>query len=1225
MSHRASPIIALAILLLPAFLVAQEIDLTPAEQAWLHEHPSIRVGIDPDWRPIEFEDEAGVHRGFSADYLDLLNTRLATSMGAQTGHSWQEVIRKARGRELDVLICVTETPERLEYLSFTKPYLDFPIVVFAPEDAPFLPSLDAVTEARVAVVGGYATHEILKRDFPQLEPFPVSSLDVGLGAVSTGEADYFLGNLVTGSYTIQEKGFTNIKVAAVTQYSNSLAIGVRKDWPELVGILDKAIAGLTQDERKGIYNRWLAVRYDVDQPEIWPVLGWVLGGALLVLALVAAWARAAGQREERFRSLLESTPDSMFIVSRQGDIVLVNARAEEVFGYPREEMVGQKVEMLVPRRVREDHPAVREGYFAGPRLDVRQMGSDTDLRALRKDGSEFPAEVSLSPIRGTSNDQICAVVRDITESRRAQREIEEQARRIQSLYEVVSNPNWTAEQQTVETLRVGCELLGMNIGIVSRIEGERYTIEAVHAPGFDIAKGATFGLGDTYCSITLAAEGPVAIDHTAQSRYKDHPCYEAFQLESYIGIPISMEGKRYGTLNFSSPDPRPEPFRDTDLHFVQLIGRWITTSFERRRAQEQLDRFFSLSLDLLCIANTDGFFLRLNPAFEKILGHTHETLLSCPYADFVHPDDRPSTLSEIGKLAAGEPTVYLENRYRCKDGSYRWFAWTAMPVVDEGLVFAVAHDITALKETEQDLREAKESAEAASRAKSEFLANVSHEIRTPMNGILGMTDLALETQLSGEQREYLTMARDSATLLLRLINDILDFSKVEAGRLELSPTPFGLRDTVDAVARQFSSQVESKGLALEQRIARDTPDMLIGDSGRLNQILTNLVGNAVKFTEVGVIAIGVDTEEEGRDAVTLHFSVSDTGIGIPKEKQDLVFEAFTQADGSTTRKYGGTGLGLAISSNLVNLMDGRMWVESNPGAGSTFHFTARFGTSPEAADLPKAAPSSAEGTEIEEAAGCHILLSEDNPVNQRLAVRMLEKRGHQVTCAASGREAVAAHEAGSYDLILMDIQMPEMDGFEATALIRERETSSDSRIPIVALTAHAMPGDRERCLAAGMDAYLSKPLEMDSLVTVIRDLVPRDRPQPEEPTAPDTSPTPGSVDTQAVLARVGGDLELLEELVTIFENDYPITLEQIGTGLLDHNAEAVSMSAHKLKGAAANFACQAVVDAASRLEREARSGSLANAGSLLRDLRTGLPELVASLRELCASGDARSG
>jgi two-component system, sensor histidine kinase and response regulator len=618
-----------------------------------------------------------------------------------------------------------------------------------------------------------------------------------------------------------------------------------------------------------------------------------------------------------------------------------------------------------------------------------------------------------------------------------------------------------------------------------------------------------------------------------------------------------------------------------------------------------------------------------NPAFETLFQYTGLEVVGKAFDGLIADGDFLSEIREISRRTVDGEVVNMITRCQRKDRSVVDVELhTVRLMVNrkvEGTLY-IYQDISVRKRAEEEMQRATKAAEASNRAKSEFLANMSHEIRTPMNGIIGMTDLALETNLSQEQREVLGMVKSSADSLLSLLNDILDFSKIEAGKLDFETIDFRLRDTLDETIRTLGLRAQQKGLELACHVLPDVPDGLQGDPTRIRQIVVNLLGNAIKFTSQGEVVIQVEIQEESADEVVLHFAVRDTGIGIPLEKQQLIFEAFTQTDSSTTRKYGGTGLGLAISSRLVNRMGGKIWVESEPDRGSTFHFTTRFQSQkissskyaplgaealrglsvlvvddnatnrrilqemllawqmnpeltesgPEAvtllerantqgtpytlilldAQMPgmdgfsvverikqdaqvaksavimltsggfrgdsarcrelgiqgyltkpikrsdlleaikvvlgsqtrvEASPSVVTVHSLRENRGrLRILLAEDNCVNQVLAVRLLERRGHAVAVAGNGKEALEALDKQAFDLVLMDVQMPEMDGLQATTAIRKREVKSGKHIPIIAMTAHAMAGDKERCLEAGMDDYITKPIRPNQLGDVLK-------------------------------------------------------------------------------------------------------------------------------------------
>ncbi len=539
----------------------------------------------------------------------------------------------------------------------------------------------------------------------------------------------------------------------------------------------------------------------------------------------------------------------------------------------------------------------------------------------------------------------------------------------------------------------------------------------------------------------------------------------------------------------------------------RMIGAAMDITAQKR-AEEDLARERNLLRtlidtipDLISVKDSEGRLLLVNQAVSGLLGTpSPEALLG--KTDF---DCYPEQVAQAFRaddqkvMDSGEALINREESNADSQGNVKWVLTTKVPLRDSehnimGLM-SVSRDITGRKLAEKEIEKARDAAEAANRAKSEFLANMSHEIRTPLNGILGMTELSLGTALDAEQREYLQAVKSSADSLLGVINDILDFSKIEAGKLELNLVDFDLRAHVREVIRLMAVPAQFKGLNLESDMAAEVPRYIEGDPTRLRQVLVNLLGNAVKFTDQGEVALEVFKEAEEHDVLTLHFVVRDTGIGIAKSKQRAIFEAFAQVDGSTTRRFGGTGLGLTISLRLARMMGGQIWVESEEGRGSRFHFTARVkrltapDRIPEQQHVDAAAPApqgDGDGSSVGgRRPGCRILLAEDNNVSRVFIVRVLEKRGHKVVAAASGHEVLEAFSREPFDLVLMDVQMPGMDGLEATAAIRELEKGSGEHIPIVALTAHALKGSSERCRAAGMDAYLSKPVEIERLLQTV--------------------------------------------------------------------------------------------------------------------------------------------
>jgi PAS domain S-box-containing protein len=637
-----------------------------------------------------------------------------------------------------------------------------------------------------------------------------------------------------------------------------------------------------------------------------------------------------------------------------------------------------------------------------------------------------------------------------------------------------------------------------------------------------------------------------------------------------------------------------------------------------------------------------------NRAFESLFGYNLAEVAGRPLDDVVGFGSTGEAL-EIERNLRAYKQVHLTTRRKRRDGSIVDVDLYATPLFSDGKFsggLGMYLDITERVRAQEALHRAKEAAETANRAKSEFLANMSHEIRTPMNGILGMTELALDTKLSPEQREYLTMVKSSADSLLVVLNDILDFSKIEAGKMDLNSADFSLRDALADTLKTLGFRARQKGLELNWNVAADVPDALVGDVGRLRQVIVNLVGNAVKFTERGEVAVGVEKGESEPEYTALHFRIRDTGIGIAPEKQKLIFEPFTQADSSTTRKYGGTGLGLGIAARLLAMMGGSIWVESEIGVGSTFHFNVPFGLSkgavretnqrPELTAAFVSATSPADGVhaagEAEDSSkspqpdghGITILLAEDNAVNRAVAQRVLEKRGFAVLLVENGRQALETleRERSRIAAVLMDVQMPEMDGLAAIQCIRKAEQKTGAHMPIIALTAHAMSGDREKCLNAGADDYLTKPLHTPDLLAALSRVHPPKAfsdPTPSVSKPVDDASLP-ILDLVATLQRMDGDRDLLEEILHLFAQEWPKNRDQIQAALDSADPRTSERMAHSLKGAAANIGALRLSRAAFELEKLSKASRLDEARQqweiVQSELIGLLEEMESSLRSL---------
>jgi len=1281
----------------------KNIELTLEERVWLREHPGLRFTGDPNWLPFEYFNDKGEYSGIVSEILLMLEEKSGIRLERTPSTSWLDALSRAANGTVDIISGDLADKEIQRTHIFTQPYLEIPLaLIMRNEQTEIIPDLYDIADKRIAVIEGYGYTWELKQRYPDIKFIEVKDIQAALDGLSVGRFDAFVATFTAASYHINQLGLSNLRIVGRLPVVMKLGLAVRKDWPQLLVILNRAIASMTAADKQHITEHWMKDKYveRIDYQLLWQVI--LVAAVLITLILFWSYYVQTQKKrlrisEERFQLAMAAGSDGLWDWDITSGQVYYSPSYMSMLGYAEDELPGTVAtwENLL-------HPDDKTTALAlvAKAINNRTSHYKHEFRLMNKAGEYRHILSRGGTVKVDSQGKVLRAVgtqTDITERKRAE--------------ETVRKLSLAVEQSPAMVMITDCQ------GIIEYVN-PKFTQVTGYSSSESVGKTPAIlksGLtqAETYETMWQTISAGRVWHGELQNRKKNGEIYWEYESISPL---LSDEG---------------------DIRSFVALKEDIS---ERKKTEESLQvfrRFAETSGQGFGMTNLDGQMTYVNDTLGQMLEETSaEKACQNDFFCYYPPEVSRRLREEIipglkdeaqwtGELtlrtAKGKLVPTLQNIFviRNEQDKARYFG-------------NVITDITLQKNAEKTLKYSKEQAEQASRFKSEFLANMSHEIRTPLNAIMGMAYLASNTELTPRQQDYLQKIQTSSRTLLNVINDILDFSKIEAGRLEIEQSDFLLESVFENLSSLESLRAAEKGLEIIYSIDSKVPGALVGDPLRLGQVLINLTSNAIKFTDRGQVLVAVTLAEEHADRLVLNFSVEDTGIGIDKDKTARLFEPFTQADGSTTRKYGGTGLGLAICKQLVTMMGGEISVSSLPGRGSTFFFSSVFKRSANAVDKTRVATSDLHGLRVlvvddnadardtlrsmlesfsfvvgtvasgaaalaelglesstnmqepydlvlmdwnmpgmdgietsrlirqsgslqrtptiimvtafgrEEVlqsaknvgitrhlskpvnpsdlldtimetlghslvtaktriipktkapvfCGKKVLLVEDNRINQQVARELLEGAGLEVVVAETGAGAIQALQTEQFNLVFMDIQMPDLDGYQVTRMVRKDPRFK--QLPIIAMTAHAMVSDREKCLAAGMNDHLPKPVDPSALYELLCQWITPEEDVDTEPEVIDENavffgPLYG-IDSKLALLHIGGNQKLFLKLLKDFANDHQHDSKALQDALDFGDFVLARRLVHTIRGVAGSMGAINLETNAEALEQAVANG-----------------------------------